>query len=320
MKPKKLIRPIVSILALAIILRVVDFAALKTTLLGISPGYAALIVLIYFLGQILSSIKWWLIANAGGVKAPFTKTLRAYFTGMFVNIAGVGTIGGDVARGILIATGDNNEMISTRFVGVTTVIADRLHGLAVLAGIGLVGVLMFGSQSLEPWLIWVLAACSAGVVLGWIFGPRLVLAFFPRENRFRSRVEQLSNAFPRDLKVVAICTGISIFFHLSQIVLHKFMGYAIGVDVPWALLFVACPFSNILSTLPISFQGLGVRENAYRFFFVTAGALSTEQAVAFGALWFCAMTISGSIGGLVAIASGDFQVIRSSSAPRTVAC
>ena len=68
---------------------------------------------------------------------------------------------------------------------------------------------------------------------------------------------------------------------------------------------------NIASSLPISWQGLGIRENSYIFFLTAAPAIvSKEQAVAFGALWLLAVTVSSAIGGIVALVSGDLRTLK----------
>jgi uncharacterized membrane protein YbhN (UPF0104 family) len=82
------------------------------------------------------------------------------------------------------------------------------------------------------------------------------------------------------------------------------MASGFGTHIPWHVLLVTIPVVNILSTLPISWNGLGVRENGYVFFLAPL-ILSREQAVAFGAMWLFAMTISSAIGGLVAALSKD---------------
>jgi hypothetical protein len=66
---------------------------------------------------------------------------------------------------------------------------------------------------------------------------------------------------------------------------------------------------NIASSLPISWQGLGVREYAYNKFLVPA-FLSTEQVVIFGALWLCSIMALSAIGGVVALLSDDLKVLR----------
>ena len=65
---------------------------------------------------------------------------------------------------------------------------------------------------------------------------------------------------------------------------NQIMAYGFGIHVPWQTLLITIPVVKILSTLPISWKGLGARENGY-VFFLTPLIVSHEQAIAFGAMW-----------------------------------
>lgn len=303
MKLKGIIKLCISLAMLFLVLRFTDFHALWGIISSISPSLALLVVFGYFLGQVTSSFKWWNLARAGGVEVPYITALRAYFIGMFVNCFGFGTVGGDLARGILIADGK-----PVKAAAVTSVIADRAHGLAVLAIIGTVSIMIFGSHSLESHYILLLGLFGLMIIGGWFIGPAIVRAIFREDHRWRDRIDRLLAAFPHNPRTILYITTISIFFHLLQISLHKIMGLAVGVDISWAVLLVAIPFVNILSSLPISWNGLGVRENAYVFFLFPA-VLSKEQCLAFGALWLLSVTVCSAIGGIWSVVTRDFEIL-----------
>ena len=86
------------------------------------------------------------------------------------------------------------------------------------------------------------------------------------------------------------------------------MAIGVGASIPWKSLLVVIPFVNLVSTLPISWQGIGVRENAYVFFLAPA-YLSREQALAFGALWLLAVTTASAVGGLLSVLTKDNKTI-----------
>ena len=303
MKLKGIIKLVVSVLMLGLILRVTDFKTLEQTIRQISLGGAAIVVLGYLFGQILSSYKWWNIARAGDIPVSYGTALKAYFIGTFVNCFGFGTLGGDLARGILLVEGK-----PLKSVAVASVVADRLHGLATLAMIGAVAAAVFGSQTLEPLYHYLVSFFGIAIFAGWFLGPRLVKLFIPTSNPWRKKIDAVLAVFPHKPETVLFITAISIIFHCIQIGLHQIMAHAIGIHIPWAYLFIAIPFVNIVSSLPISWMGLGVRENAYRFFLVPA-VLSPEQAIAFGAMWLFASTVTSAIGGLISVLTKDFDVI-----------
>jgi uncharacterized membrane protein YbhN (UPF0104 family) len=181
-----------------------------------------------------------------------------------------------------------------------TVVADRAHGLVVLLCIGILSVLFFGGNVLPFWLWLTLSVGGILVILGWFIGPEFLLYLVPKDHPFRVRVEQLSQSIPRDRGTLTSITILSLIFHLWQITLHQVMASALSVGISWPTLLVSIPFINVLSNLPISWQGLGVRENGYAFFLVPHSLLY-EQAVAMGVIWLFAITSSGALGGLIAM-------------------
>ena len=310
MNAKSLIKFLLSLLMVVIVFRSVDFENLRTTFLSMSPVAAILVIVGYTVGQLMSSVKWWTIARAGGITTPYSTALKVYFIGMFVNCFSFGMVGGDAVRGILVAQGQPKKT-----EGIASVVADRIHGLTVLSCLALATSFFIGNDRVPQNLIQFLWLMVLAFIGGWLIGPWLLVNFpFLKNTKLSAKLQQVAAIFPRDPKTLAIITGISILFHTLQISLHAVMAAGMGIDIPLATLFVVIPFVNIASSLPISWQGLGIRENSYIFFLTAAPAIvSKEQAVAFGALWLLAVTVSSAIGGIVALVSGDLRTLK---APR----
>jgi len=140
--------------------------------------------------------------------------------------------------------------------------------------------------------------------MGWYFGPGIALAVLPKGGALHPKMQEIARVFPRHPATIGYISLISLLFHLLQIFLHQVMAAGFGIEIPWHVLLVTIPVVNILSSLPISWNGLGVRENGYVFFLAPL-FLSREQAIAFGVMWLFAMAISSAIGGLVLVLSKD---------------
>ena len=304
---KKAFKIFVSLALLGLILYSVDIKSLINTIENIPLSTAVAVISIYAAGQLLSSWKWCLLARASGIQTSYGAALRAYFAGMYVNYFGLGMVGGDVARGLLVSAGQGKKA-----EGLASVVADRVHGLAVLGCIGVVSGLIFGSELIPyPMFPAVIAGCCA-LIVGWVVGPWILKTFGPKfAPRLTHKIEHLAAAFPRDIFTLSLVTCISLAVHILQIGIHAVMAYGLGAQITLSSLMIVIPWVNIASSLPISWQGLGVREKAY-IFFLTPAFLSKEQAVAFGALWLLASTVSSAIGGVIALASGDLALIKKS--------
>ena len=294
MSPKAIIKLLLSIAMVSLVVYWTDLAELKQTLLSIPPWALILVITIYTIGQIISSYKWWKIVQSAGINVTFGLTLRAYFMGVFANCFGLGTIGGDALRGVMVG-----QRSGRKTFGIATVVADRVHGLAVLALIGTAGNLLFGTEVGFSGFSWLLVALGIGIVAAWFVGPSLACAIFPN-NSIGKRIAELTEAFPQHPGTLFQISLLSAIMHLMQIGIHYIMGLALGVEISLTLLISTIPFVNILCALPISWNGLGVRETSYTFFLVPA-IIQPEHAVAFGAMWLLAVTISSAVGGVIAI-------------------
>jgi glycosyltransferase 2 family protein len=296
---KLLIKIFISLAMLTLALRLVDINELKQSLLSIPLPTLCMVVVIFFFGQLLSSYKWWLLARSGSIEVPWLLAVRAYFLGMAVNCFGVGTVGGDLARALVLGGRSKKKAIA-----LASVFADRVHGLTVLAGIGVVSIAFVGRQHIGGEYLVLLPACIIAVVVAWYFGPGIALAALPKGGALHKNLEQIAEVFPREAATISYISLISLVFHLLQIGLHQVMAAGFGIQIPWAVLLVTIPVINILSSLPISWNGLGVRENGY-LFFLAPQFISREHAISFGVMWLLAMAISSAIGALVLVFSKD---------------
>lgn len=295
------IKILVSLAALVVVLRLVDLAELEESMLRIPLSTIALVVVSVFLSQLLSSYKWWLLACSGGIAVPWSLAFKAYFFGMFVNWFGLGTVGGDVARGVVLGSVSRQKATA-----LASVFADRVHGLTVLAGICLVSMAAFGHDAIGRDYLMLLIVCTIAAVLGWYFVPGIALTVLPKQGALHQKMQEAAGVFPRNIFTIGYISAVSLVFHLLQISTHQIMAHGFGIHISWQTLLIAIPVINILSTLPISWNGLGVRENGYVFFLAPI-VISHEEAIAFGAMWLLATTVSSAIGGLIALVYPDIR-------------
>lgn len=308
---KFIIKFFLSLALLTLVLNNTDFEKLKATLLSLPLWSVVTVIFGYFIGQLLSSFKWWYIAKQGGIESSYLGALKSYFIGMFVNCFGLGMVGGDLARALMLSHGRPHKTPA-----LASVLADRLHGLVVLALIGLTATLLFDSH-LSSSVYFLIIAITISIILGWFIGPYILLKIVPAKSKYRRKAEQLCSVFPTRPIVLIPITIVSVVFHLLQISLHSVIATALGISLAWSILLTVVPVVNILCSLPISWNGLGLREKGYAYF-LTPAFITQEQAVAFGAIWLLALTVSSIIGGFVALLTKEFSDIKSLNAQESI--
>src|SRR6185369_6773661 len=78
---------------------------LLATLRRVHPGILAAAVVLYLLGQALSAFRWSILARAVGFERRLVDYMRFYAIGMFFNLFGPSTLGGDAVRVMYLARG-----------------------------------------------------------------------------------------------------------------------------------------------------------------------------------------------------------------------
>jgi uncharacterized membrane protein YbhN (UPF0104 family) len=220
---------------------------------------------------------------------------------MFFNLFAPSTVGGDIGRVFYLArSGVESRVSKTTAYALVSVLVDRAIGLAVLVWIGAAALALFPAYSL-PRMIHILTyIVGLGFLLGWISVPLIKRALryarHPLMEHLRLAIEVYWSRQSLILKAVAV----SALAHGIQAGLQIVLARALEIDLPWSYGLILYPLVGLFSALPISLNGIGLREGGYLFLLREIG-VSSEKAIAFGLLWFLIVALDSLIGGLVFI-------------------
>jgi hypothetical protein len=264
---------------------------------------------LYLVGQLTSAYKWHLIGRSVGLLRPLGDYTRFYFVGMFFNLFGPSTLGGDVVRALYLGDGRRPGL------ALNSVLFDRMSGLALLMALGALALLVFPAYRF-PWpLTATIVAGGAALVFGWWTCPRLV-RLLPPGNRIRRQVEHDLVPFWRDRGLLLRIGLVSLVFHLSQVAVQYVLARAAGAEVPFTYCLVFHPLLSVMIALPVSIGGFGVREGGY-LYFLTRMDVEDSIAVTAGLLWFLLTLLGGLLGGAVFLSSGaELPRLRKAPGPR----
>jgi uncharacterized membrane protein YbhN (UPF0104 family) len=290
------VRIAVSLAIVVYILVDVDHGDLAGALARVRLGPFVGALLLYIAGQLMSSYKWWLLGTSVGLDRPLGDYARFYFIGMFFNLFGPSTLGGDVVRALYLADGRQPGL------SFNSVVFDRASGLALLMAMGAVGLLLFPQYDF-PWPLTAgVVVAGAVLVLGWWTCPHLV-RLLPEQNRIRRQVEDELAPFWRDRRMLLQISVVSIAFHLTQVTAQWVLARAAGAALPFSYCLIFHPMISVMTALPLSVGGFGVREGGY-LYFLTRIDVDDSIAVTAGLLWFAVTALAGLLGGALFVASG----------------
>jgi uncharacterized membrane protein YbhN (UPF0104 family) len=282
-----------SLVLLAILLKETNLSELGGAVARAQLGWVIAALLMYLGSQVVSAIRWTMLARPLGFREPFGQFFGAYFTGMYMNLFAPSTVAGDIGRALFLAGGQKRKALAF-----TTVLADRGLGFVVLVWIAAFAIILQPGYHLPPPLYVAAWIVPPTTLLGWLFGPKLAVRFLARENRWRHLVERDLQPYWNDYGLLAETSAVACVFHTMQIVSQVLLAWALGLKVATPFFFIFVPVVNILGMLPVSFSGIGIREGGYWFFLAQLG-IDREVALALGLLSSVVVLLTGLTGGIV---------------------
>ena len=300
-----LLKALVSLGILSFVLSRIDMAQLLRVLSSVHLYYFVIALAGYFLGQIICSVRWALLARPLGFKNPLKDFVIFYFIGMFFNLFAPSTIGGDIGRVFYLARDwskkEQREWTGPTISALASVLADRFIGLVVLVWIGAVALVLFSDYPIPLVVRSLTFALAAGSLLAWMLLPLLNRVLqrwdLPKGKNLLLGLE----TYTRNRRVILQTVILSLCVHFIQSWMQILLGQALDVEIPWPYSFILYPLVGMFSALPISLNGIGLREGGYLFLLGQID-VSSEKAIAFALLWFLIIALDSLIGGVVFIA------------------
>jgi uncharacterized protein (TIRG00374 family) len=302
------LKALVSLGLLSYLFSKVDFTQLLRVLSTAHVSYFILALTAYFVAKIITSVRWALLARPLGFKNHSIDFAILYFIGMFFNLFSPSTLGGDLGRTFYLsrAGAEDRKRNWTRppVYAFTSVLVDRLIGMAVLVWIGAVALIAFPSySSFIPLVIRYLTfGLALGFLLGWMLLPLISRLLRWTEHILGKNLHIALEVYWHNQQILLRAILLSLIVHLIQTWIQVLLGKAIDLDLPWSYCFIFFPLVDILSLLPMSLSGVGVREGGYLFLLGRLN-ISPEKAIACGFLWFAVVLLNGLIGGIVFVLS-----------------
>ncbi len=241
--------------------------ARNVNLIWLAPSLVAL-----FFSSYLSALRWRKIASIYGVDISIDYAVRAYAQGISTSaVVPGGILGGDAWRVMSL-----KQLNVDNKTAITTVLADRLSGVWILATISAIAGIF--STLLTLW--------TDEKALYWITSYQFLLGLL-------ALAPILAGVFAKELfNVLLKSSTLSLGVQLSVLVAFGLCIRAVTPDFSWALLFCVSAGIFIMATLPLSIGGFGPRELG-AVFFLTGAGLSVEEGFLASLIYGMLCTVQG---------------------------
>jgi uncharacterized protein (TIRG00374 family) len=270
-------------------------------------------VAVFFCCTVVATARWKILLAVQGIRMTWLRTWQLFMIGMFFNLFMLGSTGGDVVKMFLAM----REARENKAAALLSVFMDRVIGMLALIFLS-VAFLYFrydllnhteGSSTLLTLLLWLLAAALVVIVgmfvvsgLGWVH-------YLPQWTPLRGRIVEISAAchlyakgWRRTIWALLISFPLfGMFFTTFYCAARAFTDQLGVVDI-----FSVMPIVAVITAIPISVSGIGVRESLFVSLLAPFG-VSAAVATLISVTGFLINTLGSLAGGVV------FLFYRSSS-------
>lgn len=252
------------------------------------PAYFCAAFAIYISGLLLSSLRWQLLARLVGIRDYYLRFVRYYFIGSFTNLFVPGLIGGDAARAIYL--GRRNHRVGA---AVASVVADRGTGTVALFWLAACAAIPMASV-LPRSLLATIVGIGLATVVGFFCAPLINRFLAATHGRLKALSETVAPYLGHPTSLLP-AIGLSLILQIDLAVAQWALALGLGLEIPLRVFLLSMPIANAFASIPITLNGLGLREATYLVMLGLAG-VSHGDAVALGLLWFATTALAGLTG------------------------
>ncbi len=303
-----LLKVCVSLGLISCLLWKVGIKNLIDSLAGINPLHLVLAAVVMFLLLTLAALRWRLCLSAQGIHISVGSTLNYSLIGFFFNNFAPSTVGGDVAKGVMVSRFSKKKLGTA-----ISIVMDRLIGFLATGLMALFALAVSFNLPLDNRLRLAILL-FAGLVMLLLFlvfhkGLSHKAAGFLSSHHLQNvadKIVSVSNAisiyrtYPNFIKKALV---LSLGMQIGNISAGYLLALGLGIKISFLYFVVFTPLIMAVMSIPISLNGLGLREGAYVGFFSLAG-VPKEGSLAISIAYYAIVLFVSLIGGGLLLRSG----------------
>ncbi len=238
----------------------------------VNPLWFLLALSLHIVGYLISGIRWKSISGHLKIELPLLFYIKSYLVATFFGFFLPSRFGGDVVR---VADLMNEKGLSS---GLSTVFYERIIGLLSMVSMGIPVLFLLRPEFKKFFLFSMLLMGGVlGISLLVLFKPRVISGLIPVK-KIRGKLIEVENSIS-SLRVKGLflkTLAWSFALQINVIIYYWAIGKAVGMEIGLLHYFYLIPTMLILMAIPISFQGMGIRDYFAVSVFPLYGALPEQ--------------------------------------------
>ncbi len=250
-----------------------------------------------FVGVIVSAYQWRALLLAEGLGIDLAELVKLYLVGIAFNHCLPAGMGGDVFKALW-----SGRRGGSYPAAVSALLMSRLTGLLAMLGVLMGAILLWHAAIpalLTCWVVLLIGVICLGLA-GLLSGAQWLCRVLGRRRRCMLPLERTADLaaalrrLSRSPRALSLALAFGLCFWVVACLNYYGCALALGIDLPLACYFVAVPLVALIASLPLSINGLGLREGAL-LYFLALWHVATRDAL----LLACCIDLQGLLFGLL---------------------
>jgi glycosyltransferase 2 family protein len=262
-------------------------------------------ILAYLLVEVTAAVRWQILLRVQKINLSLPRVTGLFLIGMFYNQFLPGGTGGDIIKSYLLLKETNKKAGA-----LLAVVFDRLIGLVALVAITVTLVsLRYDLLSKTPetrrflWILLIILGSSIfGLLTSFVISGFNLFHLLPHKFPGREKLIEISAAYhlyARHWFATLLAFAVSLVAHLATFTTFLCVAYAFHAEVSVIDFFAVLPVERTITALPISFAGVGLREQILQVMLHNLCNVPVEVAKLIGTMSFLIIFVCCVPGGIV---------------------
>ncbi len=238
------------------------------------------------LNELASLLRWWCCLHLAGVALPLRRAAALHFLGLFTSLFLPGMAGGDAVKIAFLAL----QFPQRKMGGVLAVLMDRLSGFVSIIVWTFIVAMRRGDWFHKTpataalfHAVLIFLGIAAGALLVWFISSRApLLRRTPQWIPLRARIIEIAAVFDTffaDRRRACAALILSAASHACYFLLFYFSALAFAADLSLGDAFSVMPVMDVVSMLPVTISGLGLRETTMQALLTPLCGIAPATAV-----------------------------------------
>ena len=284
-KFKKYIQIVISIALLVVLIKWINLEQFLSSLENANYLFIIIAVILLPIDRLLMTYKWNLLLKEINISIPLLKAFKIYYIANFIGLFLPPTIGGDIVRATYVV----KQKSSTSDV-IASILVERLLGFLALFTFSIYSIIILITtvdnlylSSAEILLTAVTIVVLSSLAFILTFNSKIsnfinnFLAKFSNKkfiSKFAQKIQQLLISY-QSYKAKKIVLLLFFFLTILEIFIAALINYliAVGLHADVSLIYFTAfiPIMMIITRLPISLDGFGIKEGGTLYFLALVG-------------------------------------------------